>query len=497
VVVAVGPGAGLRRCAAPGLIVVLCAAVAAAGFTWFAPLHLEGSAFTATDFQQYCEAVSSRISGVPSENPHRSWLLADAFVPLARAWGLGDALAAGGAISLFVACLGMALHAGAVGGRRAALLTVAMCIPVAPVVLMSRTLSFYPAMTAWFSLACGAAAWTAARGGWPAGLAAAALAAACPLVDLRGIVWMAPCGVAVLIGLAVGRTEGGEGWRTRGLAIAGALALVGLSYRLGSAVWARNVGGSLENQLWSSVSDVYMLAGGRLPPIDAISPACHPPGFVWGRTGLADGLDSMDCLRALAAAAKEIPPNQTSRLTVERQLEPWFLPTVAACAVAGVALLRRPRALLALWLPLAPAAALLAGASAEPDLRRLEQAMVLLPIVFGVAGGSLFDAIEWLARRVFRAANPRRLDVGVLAGEVAIGVFLTLAVCGIVATPLSPVARWRVKFNAQSEYLHFLDGTARARPGYETTCAAALADERNRGNAQPLLRHLSERPGWN
>jgi len=458
----------------------LAISTALSALLWFGPLHLRGAPLTGTDFSQYCEAVIAAVEGRAAANPHRSALVASALAPLAARAHALDALFLGAVASTALLAAGAGAWALAVSGRVAAVAAMLACLSVAPIALLPRTVSFYPEMAAAFMVASAAAAWACARGGLLACVLGAALVGLAPLVDLRGVIWFVPCAVLVGAGAVLGPE--GEGWRSLGgwarrlVAVAlVALVLLG-AWRLGPRVWPANLGGTLEMQAYSQVQDVARRAGARVPFLRDVDAACRGRGFAWGHGGAAEFPRVGACLAAVNAVASNLPRVEESRLAWSRQGAPWVPVLATGFALGALRHWRRPRRALALLGAAVPSVAMLASAENEPDLRRLGQALLAVPVALGVGVEAVLAAPSAIISR--RLPQFPRAPAFV---EVAGVVLFALLVGGVVPSPLSPVARWRAPFTAQSEYLQYDGPRVMGREAYDRVCATALAGRAEAG----------------
>ncbi|MEY3209950.1 MAG: hypothetical protein RIT28_431, partial [Pseudomonadota bacterium] len=213
--------------------------------TWLAGFASAGGQLATSDFGDWCAAVATVAEGDAARYPaHRARLTAELLAPLARRVGVADAILwgatiSGGALASALYLWGRALH-----GRVAGLAASAFVGAVPPVLLLSRTASFYPEATALFAwgmaLATAAARWPKARTLLGAGIGLGL----CLLVELRGLIWALPgLGVAGL-GLLLGP------WRpawSAPLRLVALLIPLALAWSLGPWAYHERTG-SLEEQ---------------------------------------------------------------------------------------------------------------------------------------------------------------------------------------------------------------------------------------------------------
>jgi len=312
--------------------------------------------------------------------------------------------------------VGLAAWARVLGGRWASGLAVLTALAVSPVVLTSRMYTFYPAMTAVFvvgsALVVGMLraprAATLLGAGTAVGLALA--------VDVRGVLWAAPWLLGGIWGVWLSRD--------RRVGLAALLVPVALSYAL--AAWSFPAEAlSLEQQL-----DVRPLAEFRAGGEEARSAWTYASRFVWGQSSplavLSTAVFLVSNQRAAPAALGELSDFAP---IVASQLDPWLWPLAIATVGALGGLRRKPRLLVGLLLTMVPfvLALVAARSSVELQLRFLSQALVVVPLVIGVAMGA---GVALLPKG--------RLPVaGGLVG------WLCLSVFGVLPGPLSPMADWR------------------------------------------------------
>ena len=407
-----------KRWVAEAVLVVGAGVVAAtAADRWFGGFHL-GGAWTSADFQDYCAGIWSLWTGDADAFPLKRGRLAAVLAASTGGTDVLDALGRGawwGSLGVFV---GLAVWARSLGGRWAVPVALICALAVSPVVLTSRMYTFYPAMNAILVMgsACVAGAMVRPRlsllvgAGVATGLALS--------VDVRGVLWAGPwlAGAILVAVSASGR---------RGLRLVAVIFPVVLSYGLGA--WSFPDGAlSLEQQL-----DVRPLAEFRAGGEEARAAWTYASRFVWGHSAPWAAWGTVVFLLGNQRAAPEVLGELTDFASIiGSQLDPWLLP-LAVGSVGALALLRRqPRALVALGVTALPfAAALLAArTSVELQLRFLSQALVVVPLVVGVAVGAGLS----------RLSGRRQLYAG-----TGLLVWLTLSVFGAIPGPLSPMADWR------------------------------------------------------
>jgi hypothetical protein len=403
---------------------------------WLAGFAAAGGQLATSDFGDWCAAVATVAEGDAARYPaHRARLTAELLAPLARRVGVADAILwgatiSGGALASALYLWGRALH-----GRVAGLAASAFIGAVPPVLLLSRTVSFYPEATAIFAwgmaLAAAAARWPKARSLLGAGIGLGL----CLLVELRGLIWALPgLGVAGL-GLLLGP------WRPAWSAPSRLVALflpLALAWTLGPWAYHERTG-SLEEQ-----ADVRQ----RLHELGHDDPRFAPPWqyssrYIWGRTSLADVPNTLLHFKAQTAL---IPPIEalgpTSAVAAERA-RTWAPLALGALALGVWSLWRRWPMILALALTSAPFLVALQGALTiqQGSDRFMGQVGVVLPLWLGLGLAALGQGAVPAAPSPAPSLAPldRRGLLAVLAAW-ALAWALTL---GVLPSALSPVASWR------------------------------------------------------
>ncbi|GDX78690.1 hypothetical protein LBMAG42_05010 [Deltaproteobacteria bacterium] len=459
----------------------LCAAAFGVWMLAFvvASQRVTGFAVSTSDFQDYCFAVMSFGSGRWDLWPSQRSVLAGALPGiLAGSGGILPGLVNAALLSAFGWVAGVFLWTRAIAGRRAAWLAVAWLPCFGPLVILTRTVSFYPEVV-FFHVAAGAAvAGALARGtrGW---LVAAPVAlGVLPLADLRSVLFLlALLPVAVLAGAVakVGR------WGRVAAALA-PLATVAASWRFGAWSYPASAA-SLQAAVYRYALDASRLAGVTWSPPEGEGGAA----FRWAQGSPASLLDALrylqavDASRPAALSARTLLQPGSHEVLV---MAPWL---ALAAVVAVITLRRRPRALAALVLTGAPFLVVLRSTMMTlPHPRQLAMGSVVLPVVLGAACAGALFGLDW-ARRRGVAARPWlgwRGWPAVLAALAVIGVSVVLA--GVPATALGPTQQWRGVMIADDEpraSLAILRGEAAPDPG--RMCVVALTEDAKKGH--PLV----------
>ncbi|MDG1482218.1 MAG: hypothetical protein P8R54_21680 [Myxococcota bacterium] len=466
------------------MLALLCGLlVALMGGSWLMPFHLIDGAHFSGDLSEYCNAVVDRAAADLSHYSHnRSLLPAWPAAFLLPHLGLLDAMVASSTAALGVLAAGLYLWGRALHSRMAGVAAALATCALAPLLLLSRMMSFYPETTAVFTLAAGLTA-VAVRFSTPAALAAASLGAVlCLLVDLRGLLF-ALC-FLVLIVLAATRAPR-RCWPAR-------LAIPALALALG---WAAADHAYLPQTaaLETQVDLKRRLLDRGIAVPDALEKTLET-GYVWGRS---DPRQIPLTLLGLQRQSSALPPGALMDETTQRHLDaylyPW-LPLLSGALVVGalglaLGALRWWR-LLALLGTAAPFVVAFKGAVElqRAFLRFLATGEPILALLLGLGFAVVY---EGAARSgVSRRAGALRLAVGTL--------LLLLLVLGVVPSAVSPVAPWRTPIPASDRQLRRLvDALESGAPSQMTACLQQLRRDEAAGHSPRgrLYGGVADRPG--
>jgi len=460
----------------PSLSLITDATIAitvGAAFWWVADNQLARThmldPWNTADLSDYCNAIL-HLNGDPDvpwsikRSKITGWLAA----PLAQDNGIMTALRASSiAAAILVGC-GLYAWGRAAAGRTAGLLAVLAGLALAPLVLLSRILTFYPMVAAFLVVGAAlAAAGIVSKN--PKHLALTGLGMGLALLaDVRGLVWAGPWGLAAAWAI----------WRSpdRTTALKWFLAPLAASYL--AARWSFPVDAvSLEAQM--DVRPLMHMYGSD-------NPAHQPPwdtggSFVWGRTMPWDWLATIwFMIKQVQVPILEGFPPPVARFAANNHMMPLVPVWLGSAAVAVLALWRRPRALVAVAATVLPFAIAFHGQAnlAEIRVRFLCQILPGLAVLVGIAMSAavqvvppLWGRTRWLGLR-----------------GAAIVIASALTVTGQISTEVSPWARWRRPWPVVSELLVMhpdakVETTERKRP-----CTEALARDAATGHWIPRLR---------
>ena len=395
--------------------------------------HLIDGVLIGSDFHEYCRSVSAmRPDGDPEVFSGQRSRLAALPSALLSGSGIVQGMARAAVVSMAVIggsiyLWGRALHSRLAGV--AAVLLVASC---SSFVLLVRTVSFYPAITAVFTLSgalcCVAMRWRSVGSLLLCGVGIGL----CFLIDLRGLIWgLTALGPALLVVVLAPPKR----WPVRLLALMLPIWLAWFGGRMAYVPNANPLEGQVD--LIQRVKDK-----GRTPEWDRS--AWPTSAYVWGRTDVT-GIPTT--LQVLTIQSRLIPDwmveDIRSTTEVNRSVTPMVMPMAVALLLALLALRRRPLlalTLLGLLLPnfssiqsairlgqlypryiasVAPAAAVVAGVAfasvaGRGRIRLVVGTVGLLVLVLGIVDGALSPVADW---REISATQPRQISPFVALGE--------------------------------------------------------------------------------
>jgi hypothetical protein len=345
------------------------------------------------DFQEYCGGILKINDDLMSFPTKRSRVAALLPAWFAQGVGVLDGLAWAGVVCSGMLAAALYLWGRVLAGRAAGILCVAVALASAPLSGLPRFLAYYPELAA--GLTCAAAATSAALmrpSPWRMAAAGAGVGL-CLVLDVRGLVWAVPYGVVVCLA----SLHASGSWRRRVLLLLCALAPVWLAWFVG---WYAYTAMSLPLEAQMDIRPLFhahgVNAAGFLPPYS------YSTGFIWGWTSPMELLSTarfMVWQQALQGTVTS-PFSQPSAVIVEHH-RVWQAALLAGAPVAALALLRRPRALVALVASVLPflIAFRSIGTSAELSARFYIHALPGIAVVLGVAGGAVMAAAPRLPWR--------------------------------------------------------------------------------------------------
>jgi hypothetical protein len=391
-----------------------------------------------------CSAVSNyRIEDYGGYSRDRSFLAGWLPAILAAKVGVVDGLGWTAALSMIVLGTGLYTWARAIHSRWAGVYTLVFALSMAPIVVLGRTLTFYPEYVAVFCLSAGLVC-VALRYRNLLNLGIAALSVGlCLLIDVRGIVWAAPSFVALcLVYLPQGRKKG-------------ALHALVLFCALGLSWWAGRYAYSADHTSLDDQANPVRLYNEHkafgAPMLVEPGPK-DIPNFVWGRTPLQD---IPETLFKLTQDTQKIAPllsdAKRTRFGRENHFDPWY-PVVLPLLFLGLVSLRKRRpSLIGITATSLPFLVVLYHASTlEFTTRFASSAMPVLAIFSGLGLAVLWgQPHSALAPPADASAKASRFARS-WPNWVRLAVLISL-VSGLIPSYLSPRADWRVPLETDRE----------------------------------------------
>lgn len=459
--------------------VSLLSATLAAG--WLTQFHMPAGGVSGQDFGEFCTSVESLGFGHTQHYSQNRSLLAGAPPALlTRIFGILDAFMAAGWLCVLATGLGLYLWGRAVHGRLAGCLAVLLSGAVAPLVMMTRTTSFYPEFVAVFTLGAGLCALTLRWASpWAFGLAGLGTAAVF-LVDLRGLFW----GLAFVV-VSLAATIQGP-YRRIPLRAACVLVPVVLAWFAGPLVYTER---TIPLEVQMNIGRQFAERGYEDPRF-----AAHYEGktrYVWGRSSV---LEIPATLKHLWSERDLAPPEGANPYEGyssggKDQVTPWIPIMLASLAALAWGTWRRPRLVLGtvgLCVPFL--VALKAGYANQHNMvRYLAISLPFVPALMGAAFASLAQGS--LARTVPGGAEGeaegwRHRNRIWWAGCCAVALTLTL---GVIPSVLSPTSEWR-RYQRQSgadcdisRYTAQALGNANGAAPLSVGCTTAIRREHEQG----------------
>lgn len=456
----------------------------------------------ASDFHDYCQAVQAVVVDDMEHFPaQRSRLLAELPGLFAPHVGVLHGLIHASFLSTLVLMVALFAWASALGGRRAGWFSVTWASAFGPLVMLGRTVSFYPEIVAVYAVAAASLTHALVRGERRWLLASGVAVALVPLADVRSVVlFLALLPLAVLAGFGAHVPAAGapRRWAERLAWACLPLVFANLSWRLGP--WAFPIGGaSVQSVVAAYMADAGRAAGAVWPVPDGL---LDTP-FSWGHHAPARLLPTLQQL----AEVERARPAIVERLALDSpsvgELRDILPGLVAAGAAAALALLRRPRALFALFAVSAPFALLLrAAALSLPHPRQLAQGAGFLPVVLGVGSAALLaglgHGLRWAVVRLTRRTVPERWAGRLDAVATGLAVALVAAaLAGRLPSAIGPDAVWRDMLSAESEPHASIDAAqGHAGTGPPSPCVGLLMRDLREGHSLdvPWLPPARKRP---
>jgi hypothetical protein len=410
--------------------------------TWFSRFYLTGPTLS-SDFYDFCSAVSNyRADDIASFSQDRSFLAAWLPAKIAENKGVVDGLGWTAVISMVVLGVGLYTWGRALHSRWAGAYTLVAALTIAPLVILGRTLTFYPEYVAVFSLSAGLVCLAIRFSNWLNLLLASASIGLCLLIDVRGVVWAVPsffalCLVYLPLGWKKGMLHGAILW-----------AVLGTSWWAGRLAYTSD-STSLDDQ--SNPVRLYNEHKDFGRPLMAEPGPNDIPNLVWGRTPIQD---IPKTLLRLTKDTKKIAPllsdAKRTKSGRENHFHPWYPVLIPFLLLSLVGIRKSKPRILGLVVTSLPFAAVLYHASTlEFTARFASSAMPPFAVIIGLGVAVLWGNPNpsLPLNAAHKESHPIKRH---LPNFVRMGVLLSLA-WGLIPSYLSPRADWRVTFTSDHE----------------------------------------------
>ncbi len=467
-----------------GLTLLSAVCVASLCALWMPRYFLLKAPLTASDFSQYCASIGSFRSGTLEGWAMQRSLVAGALPAwLSSYLGVVDALFVSAVSSVAVLGASVFVWARAAHSRMAGLTAAMLACVVAPLVLLSRTATFYPEAVASY-VCCAAGVTVALRYRTLPAITLGAMGTAWVLlIDVRGLIWALPAVCLVTVAALAAK-----GWLRR----IGGLSVLGLvlwaSYQVGERTsWEETP--SLELQAAYYVDEALR----RASPND---PQAGVPDkdkgfgvrFVWGQSPLEDIPRTLTKLWDLnQLLPDDIAQMHETQYARRVHVMPFVWPALLSLVLVIVGLRRRPLLLLGFLGGLVPfVIALRSASTAVVHARYIATGIAMVPVILGIGFAVLTSGV------LGRADQHRMQKVLEPGDRLALGMIL-LVVLGILPSWLSPASTWRAPIAADAEPANAIWHAAQAEIPSDVSplCAATLREDYS--NGYPVGSHLL---GW-
>lgn len=422
------------------LAVVLGGIFAALACGWFSRFHLTGPTIS-SDFYDFCSAVGhTRNEDWRAYSQDRSYLAG--WLPgfFAERVGVVEGLAWSAVLSTWVLGTGLYAWGRALHSRLAGAYTLLFALAFAPIVVLGRTLTFYPQYVACFCLSAGMTAVAIRFQSYRNLAAALATVGLCLLIDVRGVVWAAPnLTLLTLFFLIRPRKEA---------LISSAIILVILS----AFWWGGSRAYSPDHTSLDDQANPVRLYNEHKPhgqPLLTDPGPAGIPNFVWGRTPIQDIPKTLLLLgrdtQKVAPGLSQVRRTQEGRAA---HFHPWYGLAISLGLVAMVGPGRRRSRILTFVITASPFFVVLYHASTlEFRARFAASALPPFAVLMGIGTATL-----WASTRS-GTAQEAPLSGRLLAfwPSATRLLALTLLVFGLIPNFLSPDATWRQRFVTDQE----------------------------------------------
>ena len=462
-----------------GLALLLGVVFSVLACGWFSRFHLTGPTLS-SDFYDFCSAVAhARNENWSSYSQDRSFLAGWLPALFAARVGVVEGLAWSAAISSALIGTGLYVWARSLHSRMAGIYTLIFALGIAPIVVLGRTLTFYPQYIGWFCLSAGLCAAAVRFRNWWTLAAATASIGMCLLIDVRGVVWAAP-NLALLLLFYLPQPK--------------KQALIGMGIILTILAgfwWGGSRAYSPDHTSLDDQANPIRLHNEHKPVSEPLLSDPGPagiPNFVWGRTPLQD---IPKTLFLLGRDTKKVAPGLAQVTRTQRgraaHFHPWY-PLVGTLTLVFLIAPGPRRARIAtLLLTASPFLVVLYHASTlEFRPRFAASALPPFAVLLGLGTATLWaTGRKEVSENSSRSARllhqwPSALRVGLLA----------VFVFGAIPSFLAPDASWRQRFVSDQEVQEMRRGALGGRQpeawGSEA-CVEGIRDDWRSGK-KPLGR---------
>jgi hypothetical protein len=450
-----------------GLAAVSAIVVAGMCVGWMPRYFMLIAPLTASDFSQYCESVGAFRGDSLDAWVHQRSLVAGALPGmLSKHLGIVDGLFVSAVASIAALGAGVFLWARAAHSRVAGLMAALVTCAIAPLVLLSRTATFYPEAVATY-VCCAAGVMLALRYRTLPAIVAGAVGIGCVLlIDVRGLIWALPA-----LGLVGVAALAARGWVRR----IGGILVIGLVLWGSHSVGARTTWEttpSLELQATYYVDEALRRASPNDPEAGIPNKDVgFPVRFIWGRSPISDIPETLSFLWALNQLLPEdIGDLPETRYARRVHVMPYVWTGLFSLGLVLLGLRRRPLLMLGFVGSLVPfAIALQSASTAVVHARYIATGIAMAPVILGVGFAVLYSGA--LTRRDERRMQPLLGSGDLLA--IGVGVLLIL---GVIPSWLSPAATWRAPISADAEPANAIWHSSQAvvPSDVSSRCASAL-----------------------
>ncbi|MGB0638925.1 MAG: hypothetical protein ACPGTU_06320 [Myxococcota bacterium] len=444
---------------------------------WMPKYFMVAHSLTASDFSQYCENL-----GLFRDDQLGGWIkqrsLVAGWLPgsLASTWGIIDGLFLAAVISHILMGIGLYLWARAIHSRLAGVCAALLACSVAPLVHLTRTVTFYPETVAGYVLSAAGVTLALRYRNLTAILCSTLATGFVLILDVRGLIYALP---ALSLTLVVVMCQ--SSWIRRGVGVA--IVTVGLfaSYHLGRiTAWESTP--SLEQQTVFYVDEALR----RFSPDDPsaglkITEDSYNSRFIWGETNPLNIPKTLNYLwgvrDSLPDGLKDHPETSYSRRV---HVTPWWVPAAFGLCLAVFGARRRKLLAIGLVGSFVPFAFALRSASTMVSHSRyFATGITMVPVLLGVGLAVLY--LGPLAERDRKRSHDwySRGDLLAVGG-------LLVVVLGLIPTWISPAATWRSPISADVEPAHSLWHSAHSESiptDVSPACAESLQEDFANGMA--------------